>query len=81
MPQWLSEAKGIKRLPNGRKRVLYVDNCPGHSSTPQSNEAVNIIITELRYFEPTITDYVQPCDSFDIQKSRANGQLIRKGIR
>lgn len=29
MPQWLSEPRDISMLPNGNKRVLYMDNCSG----------------------------------------------------
>lgn len=67
MPQWLSERKVIRALPNGRKRILYVDNFSGYNEIPELSSALERIDTELRYFEPTITDYAQLCESFIIQ--------------
>lgn len=71
MPRCRSEVKVLKRLSHDRKRVLHVDNCSGHNSTPQLIEAVNSINTEPRYFEPNLTDYVQPRNSFIIQKMKS----------
>lgn len=68
MPQWLSEIRVIRALPQGRKRILFLDNCSGHTSTPALTEACSRINTEIRYFPPNATHLIQPCDSFVIQK-------------
>lgn len=68
MPQWLSEERVIKALPNGRRRVLFVDNCSGHNSTAAMQTACQNIRTEIHYFPPNATHLIQPCDSFVIQK-------------
>lgn len=62
------ERGGISALPNGRKRVLYVDNCSGHSLSPAVREQLQKINTEVRFFPANATDLVQPADSFSIQK-------------
>lgn len=68
MPQWLCERRVIKELPNGRQRILYVDNCSGHNYTPELRDAAEKIRTTFRYFPPNSTHLIQPCDSFIIQK-------------
>lgn len=61
----------IRPLRNGRKGILYVDNCSGHNETPEVSSALERINTELRYFEPNLTDYIQPNDSFLLQKVKS----------
>ena len=68
MPQWLSERRIIRRLPHDRRRVLYVDNCSGHTNTMELEKACDGINTKIKYFPPNATHLVQPCDSFVIQK-------------
>lgn len=67
MCQWLSESRVITEIPNHR-RLLYLDNCSGHTETPELLEASAKINTEIRYFPPNTTHLIQPCDSFIIQK-------------
>lgn len=71
MPQWLSERRVIRPLPNGRRRILYLDNCSGHNDTPQLQQASSSINTEIRQFPPNCTHLIQPCDSFVIQKIKS----------
>lgn len=68
MPQWRSERRIISRLPHDRLRVLYVDNCSGHTNTMELEKACDVINTKIKYFPPNATHLVQPCDSFVIQK-------------
>ena len=68
MPQWLSEQRVIRPLPHDRLRVLYVDNCSGHTNTMELQKACDGIKTQIKYFPPNATHLVQPCDSFVIQK-------------
>lgn len=63
MPQWLSEPRAITALPH-RRRIMYVDNCSGHTATTDLIQATERINTELRYFPPNATHLIQPCDSF-----------------
>lgn len=67
MPQWLSETRVITALPH-KRRILYVDNCSGHTQTAALADAAGRINTEIRYFPPNATHLIQPCDSFVIQK-------------
>lgn len=71
MPQWLRETRVIRGLPNNRRRVLFVDNCSGHVTTPRLCEAAEDINTEIRYFPKNATHLIQPCDSFVIQKVKS----------
>ena len=32
--QYFGERKVVHALPNGRKRILFIDNCSGHGITP-----------------------------------------------
>lgn len=66
--QWPDERKVIMPLAKGRTCVLYLDNCSGHKFTPEFQVAASRIRTSIRCFYPNLTDYVQPCDSFIIQK-------------
>ena len=61
----------MKKLPNGRRRVMYLDNCSGHNPTKLLAEAANEINTEIRYFPKNDTHLIQPCDSFEIQKRKS----------
>lgn len=58
----------ISPLPNGRKGILNVNNCSVHNETPGLSSTLERINTELMYFEPNLTDNVQPFDSFPIHK-------------
>lgn len=88
MTQWLSERRVIKKLPNNRRRVLFVDNCSGHNVTEEMITALSKINTEVRFFPPNTTHLLQPCDSFVIQKIKSawttkwesyKMELIRRG--
>lgn len=67
-PEWLSERRAIKPLPDGRRRKLWLDNCAGHAQTETLRQAAERIRTDICYFDPNLTEYVQPCDAFPIQK-------------
>lgn len=68
MPKWISETFVVKPFSNNRRRILYVNNCSGHSSTLSLIQAANTINTEIKYFPPKATRLIQPCDSFMFQK-------------
>ena len=63
-------------LPNGRKRVLFLDNCSDHNQTEEQISALLEINTELRHFSPNTTHLLQPCDSFIIQKIKVEWQTM-----
>ena len=71
MPEWLTEKKVICALSNRNKRILYADNCSGHKTTPEMLAAAQNISTKIGDFEPNLTDYVQPCDSFIIENIKS----------
>ena len=71
MPGWLLEKKVISALPFERKRILFVDNGSGHNQTSALMAATEKINREVKYFEPNLTDFVQPCDSFVVQKIKS----------
>ena len=76
LPQWIRERRVMWRLPDGRKRVLFLDNCSGHNQTEEQISAFLEINTELRYFPPNTTHLLQPCDSFIIQKIKVEWQTM-----
>lgn len=61
----------MKRLPNGRKRILYLDNYSGHRLTEGALAAANDINTQIRFFPPNRTDLIQPCNSYIVQKIKS----------
>lgn len=48
-----------------------MDNCSGHNETPELLSGLDSIITEIRHFAANSTDFLQPADSFIIQKIKA----------
>ena len=66
--EWLNESRIFKSLPNGRKRVLFVDNAGGHAETEEVRKALEKTNTELRLLPKNATELCQPADSFVIQK-------------
>ena len=71
MPEWLSENRVISALPNGRRRVLLLDNCSGHNNTNALDIAIQKTRTCIRYFPASATHPIQPFDSFVIQKIKS----------
>ena len=71
MVEWVCERRALSPLPNGRKRILFVDNCSGHNMNAELRSALEKSNTELRYFPANATDLMQPADSFVIQKIKA----------
>eukprot|EP00171_Calliarthron_tuberculosum_P010691 IDg10691t1 len=82
--EWLGEPRIFKPLPDGRIRILYVDNCSAHKMTPQVIGALEKSRTELKFFPECATDLVQPADSFVIQaiksewKKRWNEEVMKR---
>ena len=66
--EWLSNKRAISRDHLGRERVLFLDNCGGHSETPEARSALRRLNTSLRFLPPNTTDICQPADSFIISK-------------
>jgi DDE superfamily endonuclease len=58
-------------LTDGKKRKLFLDNCRGHGETTDSSEALSRIRTTVRYLPPNSTHLLQPCNTFLIQKIKA----------
>ena len=67
-PDYLIEKKVMKPLRHGRRRILFIDNCGGHCITPNVEQALSAVNTEIRFFPPNATDLIQAADSFVIQK-------------
>lgn len=61
----------MKRLLNGRKRMLYLDNCSGHRLTEGASAATNDINTKIWFIPSNCTEFKQPCDSFAVQKIKS----------
>lgn len=68
---WLNERRIFQPFPNGRTRVLYVDNCSAHKLTEDVQAALQRSRTVLRFFPACATDLVQPADSFVIQQIKS----------
>lgn len=65
---WTKEKRALPALPNGQRRVLFLDNCAGHALTDDLKGSLVDINTEVRFFPANATDLLQPADSFVIQK-------------
>ena len=78
MPEWLLEKKVISALPFERKRILFVDNCSSHNQSSALMAATENINAEVRFFEPNLTDFVKPCDSFVLQKIKSEWSVLWK---
>lgn len=66
--QWLKGKRVLQLLPDGGKRVLYVDNVNTHDLTEEVKAALREIYTEIRFFPCNATHFVQLVDSFAIQE-------------
>lgn len=69
--KWLSERRAINKLSDGRKRVLFVDNCSSHTEHESVQGKLSTINTVLRRLPPQTTNRTQPADSFVISKIKA----------
>ncbi len=69
-PEWLRERRVIRFLLGDRAFVLYLGNCSGRKFTSELEQAAARIRTEIRYFHPNLTNCIQPCDCFAVQKIR-----------
>lgn len=54
LPEYFRERKVFSKLPNGRQRVLFLDNCSGHNETSQLCAALNSVNTTLRFSPQTV---------------------------
>lgn len=68
MVQWLSERRVNLEFPNEERRELFVDKSSGFSQTAAIVEMAERINTDLYYFPPNTKHFVQPCQSFAVQK-------------
>jgi hypothetical protein len=66
--EWFQERRAIRALPDGKKRILFLDNCGGHADSAELQKGLNGTNTELRFLPPNSTDLCQPADSFVISK-------------
>lgn len=67
MPLWCLELVVIRSLAGGRKRVLFIDNCSGHTMTEARKTAAASINSKVCYFPPNFKYLIQPRDSFIIK--------------
>jgi DDE superfamily endonuclease len=52
MAEYFSERRAIWPLTDGKKRVIFLDNCRGHGETIDSSETLSTIRTTVRYLPP-----------------------------
>jgi DDE superfamily endonuclease len=71
MAEYFGEHRAIRPLAQGAQRILFMDNCGGHGETSDSVAALSRIRTTVRFLPPNSTHLTQPCDSFLIQKIKA----------
>lgn len=71
MVEWLRETRNIRKLPDNRRRVLFMENCSAHNMTENLKAALDEISTEIRFFPANSTHLLQPADSFIIQKLKS----------
>lgn len=67
MLEWLKERRVMKELPGNKIRELFIDNCSGHNLNEEIVEAAEQIKTNIHYFPPNTTEFIQPCDALVIQ--------------
>lgn len=68
--EYLQERRVIWPDPLGRQRVLFMDNCGGHSETPEQLSALQQLNAVIRKLPKNATHLCQPCDSWIIQKRK-----------
>lgn len=69
MKAWL-RSRGWGRPKYGQKRTLLLDNFSGHEYAGIEGDLAALQTTRI-FFPPNVTDVIQPCDSFVIQKFKA----------
>lgn len=47
MLQYIKEPRAVKKLPGGRRRILYMDNCSGHALTDDFKNFCELFNTEI----------------------------------
>ena len=81
LPPWLRERRVMWRHPNGRKRVLFLDNCSGHNQTEGQISTLLEINTELRYFLRTRPIFCSRVTLLLSKTLRLSGRRCGKSIR
>lgn len=66
--QWVKEKRSYSKLPDGMKRVIFVDIAGGHKITDDVIEELDMMNTMLRVLPKSASDLCQPADSFIIHK-------------
>lgn len=64
MVEWVNEKRSLPRLPNGRMRFLFMDNCSSHTLTEELKNALKMKNTELRALPANNTDILQLAGHF-----------------
>ncbi|KAL3686242.1 hypothetical protein R1sor_004264 [Riccia sorocarpa] len=66
--EYYNERRASWADPSGGTRVQWLDNVSSHNMTPEIEEALRNIRTEVRYLPANSTHLTQPCDTFVISK-------------
>ena len=65
--QYMTDNRAIEVHPEGETIHLFVDNCTGHSKTPELHEVLQIKNIALKFLPKNSTDVAQPLDNFLIK--------------
>lgn len=63
LAEYFRESRNMQPLSNGRKRVLFMDDCSQHTISDELQEALRIGNMELRYLPPNAGGLVQAADT------------------
>ena len=67
-PQYFEEPRAFQSDVHGRTKVVWCDNCTGHSETPQLKATLASKRIMLRYLPPSTTHLCQPTNTYIISK-------------
>ena len=68
LPEFFSDPRAYQSDPHGQQKIVWLDNCSGHTMTPRLEAVLTSKHTKFCYLPPCSTHLCQPADTFIISK-------------
>lgn len=73
-----AENRALTKLPNWRRRILFMENCSSHYTTDEMKAILGKKNTEFKYLPANATDMLQPSYSLVIQNIKEDRSSYRE---